>query len=197
MAAVTRPAGIDLWPRDAAWKDLIERAAARDEEALAGLYDESSGLVYSLALRILGNEADAEEVTLEVYTQVWRCAADFDRARGTAGAWLTTLARSRAIDRLRSGAARRAKERDLPAAGEISDPGLLPDAAGEASEQNRLIREALGMLPAEQREAIELAYFSGLSHSELAARLGQPLGTVKTRIRLAMMRLRKILEPLA
>jgi RNA polymerase sigma-70 factor (ECF subfamily) len=196
MAAVTRPAGIDLWPRDGAWTQYIERAASGDEEALAGLYDESGGLVYSTALRILGNEADAEEVTLEVYSQVWRCAPDFDRNRGAAGAWLAMLARSRAIDRLRSGAARRAKEREMPESRDFSDPGILPDEAGAASEQRRMIQAALGALSPEQREIVELAYFSGLSHSELAARLGQPLGTVKTRIRLAMMRLRKLLEPL-
>jgi RNA polymerase sigma-70 factor (ECF subfamily) len=197
MASLARPAGIEAWPRDSAWTHYIERAAAGDEQALTDLYDESSALVFSLALRILGNEADAEEVTLEVYTQVWRRAGDFDRGRGSAGAWLTTLARSRAIDRLRAGAMRRASERSLPEAGTLCDPGPLPDAAGQAGEQRRFVQAALDALSPEQRELIELAYFSGLTHSELARRLHQPLGTVKTRIRLAMMKLRKLLEPLA
>lgn len=191
-----RAAGIGLWPRDGAWKQYIERAAWGDEEALAGLYDESGGLVYSTALRILGNEADAEEVTLEVYAQVWKCAADFDRNRGAAGTWLAMLARSRAIDRLRSNAAQRTLECELPENCKVSDPGMLPDEAGAAGERRRTVEAALQTLPAEQRELVELAYFSGLSHSELAARLGQPLGTVKTRIRAAMMKLRKSLEPL-
>lgn len=186
-----------LRPREGFWRQCLERAATGDEQAFAGLYDESSGLVHSVALRILGNAADAEEVTLEVYTHVWRSAGDFDAGRGSVCGWLAMLARSRAIDRLRSGATRRASERELPEAFAIVDPGILPDEAGSASERRRFIQAALGSLSAEQRQAIELAYFSGLSHSELAAKLGQPLGTVKTRIRLAMMKLRELLEPLA
>ena len=193
----SRAAGIDLRPRESFWRQCLERAAAGDEQAFAGLYDESSGLVHSVALRILGNAADAEEVTLEVYTHVWRSAGDFDAGRGSVCAWLAMLARSRAIDRFRSGATRRTCERELPAAFAIVDPGILPDEAGSANERRRFIQAALGTLSAEQRQAIELAYFSGLSHSELAVKLGQPLGTVKTRIRLAMMKLRELLEPLA
>jgi RNA polymerase sigma-70 factor, ECF subfamily len=192
-----RSAGIELSAREGFWRQYLEEAAKGDEQAFAGLYDESSGLVYSVALRILGNEADAEEVTLEVYTHIWKYAKDFDAGRGTVCAWLAMLARSRAIDRLRAGASRRTCERELPAAFAIIDPGILPDEAGEASERRRFVQAALETLSAEQREAIELAYFSGLSHSELAARLGRPLGTVKTRIRLAMMKLRALLEPLA
>lgn len=190
-------ATVDLRPREAFWRQCLERAAAGDEQAFAGFYDESSGLVYSVALRILGNAADAEEVTLEVYTHVWRSAGDFDAARGSVRAWLAMLARSRAIDRLRSGATRRTFERELPEAVAIVDPGILPDEAGAANQRRRFIQAALETLSAEQRQAIELAYFSDLSHSELAAKLGQPLGTVKTRIRLAMMKLRELLGPLA
>jgi RNA polymerase sigma-70 factor, ECF subfamily len=188
---------VELRPREGFWRRYLERAAGGDEQALAALYDESSGLVYSICLRVLGNEADAEEITLEVYAHIWRCAKDFDAGRGTVCAWLAMLARSRAIDRLRAGATRRTSERELPAAFAVVDPEILPDEAGAASERRRFVQAALETLSAEQRQAIELAYFSGLSHSELAARLGQPLGTIKTRIRLAMMKLRELLEPLA
>jgi RNA polymerase sigma-70 factor (ECF subfamily) len=184
-----------VWPREAAWREYIERARERDHQALAQLYDESCQLVYSLALRILGNPADAEEVTLDVYAQVWRDAAKFDPERGTAAAWLMTLARSRAIDRLRSGAARRSVEDPFAAVVDVADPGRRPDELGIASQQRLMIQSALAALAPEQREAIELAYFGGLSHTELAARLRQPLGTIKTRIRLGMMKLRELLDP--
>jgi len=186
-----------LWSRDAAWVDYIQRAGAGEQEALASLYDESCQLVYSLALRVLGNTADAEEVTLDVYTQVWRDARKFDRQRGTPGAWLATLARSRAIDRLRRGAARGSREEPFPAFTDFPDSAARPDEAGAAGQQRRLIQAALDALAPEQREAIELAYFFGFSHAELAAKLGQPLGTVKTRIRLGMMKLRELLQPIA
>ncbi len=195
-AAAEAPAGAELRAREAAWSEYIRRAATGEQQALASLYDESSHVVYSLALRILGNTADAEEVTLDVYTQVWRSAGKFDSQRAAAATWLMMLARSRAIDRLRSCAVRRTSEEPLPAWAEFADTTERPDEAGAASEQRRFIRAALESLSPEQREAIELAYYSGLSHSELAARLSQPLGTVKTRIRLGMMRLRELLEPL-
>ncbi len=198
MAAAGRgeaPAG--LWVRDEAWVEYIERAAAGDQDALASLYDESCQLVYSLALRILGDAADAEEVTLDVYSQVWRNPRRFDPERGTVRTWLATLARSRAIDRLRSRAARRQREEPFPERPEFPDTTACPEEAGAAGQQRRLLEAALRELAPEQREAIELAYFLGLSHSELAARLGQPLGTVKTRIRLGMMKLRDLLQPIA
>jgi RNA polymerase sigma-70 factor, ECF subfamily len=196
-AAGTRGASPGLWSRDAAWVEYIERAGMGEQEALASLYDESCSLVYSLALRILGNPADAEEVTLDVYSQVWRDARKFDRQRGTAGAWLATLSRSRAIDRVRSGTTRRTREEQFRPLTDFPDPAARPDEAGALEQQRRLIQAALDALAPEQREAIELAYFSGFSHSELAARLGQPLGTVKTRIRLGMMKLRELLQPIA
>jgi RNA polymerase sigma-70 factor (ECF subfamily) len=170
--------------------------ADRDADALAGLYDESSSLIYSLVYRILGNVADAEEVTLDVYTQVWQNAEKFDESRGSVASWLVTLARSRAIDRLRSRAARQTREEPLAPAREFRDVAALPEEAGMLSQERRFVRAALESLSPEQREAIELAYFSGLSHSELAARLNQPLGTIKTRIRLGMMKLRGLLGPL-
>jgi RNA polymerase sigma-70 factor (ECF subfamily) len=170
----------------------VRRIAAADQGALAALYDATNRLIYGMSLRILGNPADAEEVTLDIYTQVWRNAASFDDRRGSVVAWLMTMARSRAIDRLRSGVKRSRREESL----------MEPDSARavEAPAQPGIRREvaaALETLAPEQREAIELAYWYGYSHSELAVRLGQPLGTVKTRIRMGMMKLRSQLGSLA
>ncbi len=170
----------------------MRRIAAGDQAALASLWDATNSLIYGMALRILGNPADAEEVTLDIYTQAWRDASNFDERRGSAVAWLMTMARSRAIDRLRSDANRSRREEPLA---DLSAP-----AAAQAPVQpgvGREVHAALKTLAPEQREAIELAYWYGYSHSELAARLGQPLGTVKTRIRTGMMKLRSQLGPLA
>ena len=189
------PPALEVRDRSVLWTQYLTDVAAGSHNALTRLYDESSSLVYSLALRILGDVADAEEVTLDVYTQVWRSASGFDSSRGNAASWLSMLARSRAIDRLRSAAGRRQKEEpvdDFPLA-TSSDP--LPEAASIQNEIRRQVRFAIGQLSAEQREAIELAFYGGLSHSELAEKLGQPLGTVKTRIRLGMLRLRQLLGP--
>jgi RNA polymerase sigma-70 factor (ECF subfamily) len=183
--------------REPAWKQYVHRAAAGDQSGLAALYDESSALVYTIALRVLGNTEDAEEVTLDVYTQVWRTAASYDGSRGSVGAWLVMAARSRAIDKLRSRAGRIEREQPLL---DFTDPGagtLSPEQQSELGQRSRRVRAALNSLPPEQREAIHLAFFSGLTHGELAERLGQPLGTVKSRIRLGMIKLREELEPYA
>jgi RNA polymerase sigma-70 factor (ECF subfamily) len=173
------------------WNGYVQRIAAADQEAMASLYDATNRLIYGMALRILGNPADAEEVTLDIYTQVWRSAANFDERRGSVVAWLANMARSRAIDRLRARANRSWREEPLME---------LDGAATGAPLQAGVSREpqaALKTLAPEQREAIELAYWYGYSHSELSARLGQPLGTVKTRIRTGMINLRSQLGPLA
>jgi RNA polymerase sigma-70 factor (ECF subfamily) len=149
--------------------------------------------VYGTALRVLRNEADAEEVTSDVYSQVWRNATTFDGTRGSVNAWLTMLARSRAIDRLRS-RARLRKEENLDQAVNIASAGETPERASWLGQQRSLVKRALETLSPEQREAIELAYFSGLTQNELAERLHQPLGTVKTRIRLGMIKLRERLQ---
>lgn len=176
------------------WLEYVRKAALGDEGALGTLYDESSGLVYSVALRILGRPEDAEEVTLDVYSQVWRSAGTFDAARGSVPAWLITMARSRAIDRLRSHDKRvRFEELNDPPP-DASASGPNPEEATYSRQQQVLVESALGSLSPEQREVIRLAYFSGLSHSELAERLGLPVGTVKTRIRLGMMKLRESLS---
>lgn len=175
------------------WNDCLVGIAEGDAEALAKLYDGTSQLVYSLAVRILGNQSDAEEVTLDVYSQVWRNSRNFDPRRGSATAWLVMLARSRAIDRLRCEAGHRKRDEPLEGVPEVPASTLSPEQAAALGQQRRLVRAALAKLSPEQREAIELAFFSGFSHSEVAARTGQPLGTVKTRIRLAMMTLRELL----
>jgi RNA polymerase sigma-70 factor (ECF subfamily) len=179
---------------DDAWKRYLDRCAAGDQSAMAQLYDESSSLVYSVALRMLGDAADAQEVTLDVYMQVWRTSATYDPNRGKATAWLVTLARSRAIDRLRSRGGRDRRELPILQSEEMRSDSASPELVTDTAQRRRRIIAALATLSREQREAIELAFFSGLTHRELAERLGQPLGTVKTRIRLGMMKLREQLE---
>jgi RNA polymerase sigma-70 factor (ECF subfamily) len=182
--------------REAAWHAYVRRCAEGDQSALGGLYDESSQYVYGVVLSVLRDTPDAEEVTLDVYSQVWRSAAVYSSQRGSVVAWLLTLARSRAIDKLRSRASRRKREESIEDAPNHSfETGeASPEASASASETRQRIQYALSRLPVDQREAVELAYFSGMSHSELAAHLGQPLGTVKTRIRMGMMKLREELQ---
>ena len=170
---------------------LLKAIAARDEAALAQLYDRYRAILFGLLMRILNNREEAEDVLQEVFLQVWRKAADFDENRGRPFTWLVTLARSRGIDRLRTLASR---ERVAEAgAREVSEE--ISDAATDAlkSEQRGLVSDALAKLPDEQKRPIMLAYFDGLTHSEIATRLGAPLGTVKTRMRTGMIRLRELL----
>ena len=175
----------------------MDRCAAGDQSALAALYDESSSLVCALAMRLLGDMADAEEVTLDVYTQVWRTAATYSQARGSVVSWLVTLARSRAIDRLRSRANRAQREQPILEFTDFEAATVSPEQQIVFSQRSQRVRAAMATLAPEQSEALQLAFFSGLSHSELAQRLGQPLGTVKSRIRSGMMKLRTELEPFA
>jgi RNA polymerase sigma-70 factor (ECF subfamily) len=175
---------------------LIARMNQGDQTALAELYDETNTLVYSLALHILHDQHAAEDVTIEVYAQVHRQASHYDSSRGTPSAWLLTLTRSRAIDRLRAETQRRDREESLDETAPIASLMSDPEECSAATELRQIVQRALGRLTPEQREAIEIAYYSGLSHGEIAAKLGQPLGTVKTRIRTGMMLLREHLRPL-
>jgi len=171
--------------------ELLKAIAARDEAALAQLYDRYRVILFGLLMRILNNREEAEDVLQEVFLQVWRKAADFDESRGRPFTWLVTLARSRGIDRLRTIASR---ERVAEAgAREVSEE--ISDAATDAfkSEQRGLVSDALAKLPDEQKRPIMLAYFDGLTQSEIATHLGSPLGTVKTRMRTGMIRLRELL----
>lgn len=181
---------------------LVARMAGHDQEALSSLFDRYRAVVFSFALRILGDRAEAEEILTDVFLQSWRGAAGFDRTRGSVPAWLITLCRSRAIDRLR---ARRRREaamgvlaRDGTASAATGAPGdpSAADSLVEAAEitaRRRRIAAALGGLSDPQRRAIELAYYGELTQSEIAARLGEPLGTIKTRIRQGLMALRETL----
>jgi RNA polymerase sigma-70 factor (ECF subfamily) len=170
---------------------LLKAIAARDEAALAQLYDRYRTILFGLLMRILNNREEAEDVLQELFLQVWRKATDFDQSRGRPFTWLVTLARSRGIDRLRTLASR---QRVAEAgAREVSEG--ISDAATDAfkSEQRGLVSDALAKLPDEQKRPIMLAYFDGLTQSEIASRLGAPLGTVKTRMRTGMIRLRELL----
>ena len=171
----------------------LARMAQGDGDALAELYDRHARPIYSLALRILHDVRDAEDIVQEVFAQAWRQAARYSPTRGVVAAWLLTLARSRAIDRLRARRARPDAGFDNRDASHIVDSGPPLDWQLLSSEQAARVRTALDELPVLQRVAIELAYFEGLTHVEIADRLEEPLGTVKTRIRLALMKLREVL----
>jgi len=177
--------------------ELLARAATGDQQAFAELYDRSSSLLFTLALRILGDRDEAAEVLQEVYLEVWRKVVRYNPARGSPTAWLVTMTRSRALDRLRSRAARGYGMTDSIQNTPLTDlpdgnPGPLQASAD--LELRALVEKALVELPEAQREALELAYYQGLSHTEIAARLNEPLGTVKTRIQLGMSKLRAALR---
>jgi len=171
---------------------LIQRAAAQDREAFSQLYDRFSSLVFSLAMRMLRAQSDAEDLLQEVFMQVWRQAGSYSQERGSPEAWIINIARSRAIDKLRA-IRRRDKSfvlTDDPAAAE--SPDNVESAVGE-SEAKLAMNSALANLTEAQRRVLELAFFSGLSQTEIAERLAEPLGTVKTRMRAAIQRLRVML----
>ncbi|MGH7526342.1 MAG: sigma-70 family RNA polymerase sigma factor [Gemmatimonadales bacterium] len=181
-------------------RELIARAAEGDERAIAALYDRYGGVLYAVAYRIVGQRADAEEVVIEAFSQAWREAPRFESARGSVAGWLTMFARSRALDLVRA----RARRERITAAAAADRPETSP-AMGDwradpatsydHSERRRQVQEALQSLSPPQRQAIELAFFEGLSQSEIAARLQEPLGTIKTRVRLGMQKLRECLRP--
>jgi RNA polymerase sigma-70 factor (ECF subfamily) len=171
--------------------ELLRSVAAGDEAALASLYDRYRLILFGLLLRILHSRAEAEDCLQEIFIQVWRQASDFDEARGRPFTWLVTMARSRAIDRLRASGSRDRTAQDAARAVVEETSDAVTDAI--RSEQAAVVRDALDALPQEQRRVLELAYFEGLTQSEVAERLNQPLGTIKTRTRTAMMKLREML----
>ena len=181
--------------RNQDWTTQIEQMAAGDQTALANFYDLTNRMAFGLILRIMGDRSTAEEVLLDVYTQVWRQADTYRPERGTPLAWLMTIARTRALDRLRAGRQEMQRRESLETVADVRSVAADPEEAASTKEQQRLVRKALTALSDEQRQVIELAYFSGFSQSEIAAHLGQPLGTVKTRVRLGMIKLREILSP--
>jgi len=176
--------------------ELVARIAQGDQGDLARLYDDTSRLVYGLALRVVRDPATAEEITLEVYMQVWRTASTYQASRGSVTAWLAMAARSRALDWMRSRQSRLYNQgMPMDAAPEMVDLTPSPEEAQQLSSRAVVIRQALAALPAEQRVAIDLGFYSGLTHSEIAAKLNVPLGTVKSRMRMGMLKLREVLGP--
>jgi RNA polymerase sigma-70 factor (ECF subfamily) len=163
-----------------------------EQQALAELYDRYGAAVYNLVLRITRDPGVAEEVSLDSFLQIWRQANRFDADHGSLASWLFTIARSRAIDRLRAAGATKRKEVDDVTS---VNPVQRPEEALELEQRRRLVRQAMTELSPAQRAALELAYYEGLSHSQIADRLGEPLGTVKTRIRQAMAIMRRTLAP--
>jgi len=182
-----------LQPAD---EELMRRVAEGDSDALAQLFRRYAGAVYSLACRMLNDREGAEELLNEAFVRVWRQAPSFDARRGKFSTWLMSVSRNLGIDQLRSRRARPQRSDPLTP----NDPDLDPvDERGDVerdvwqAERRRLIRQALRELPPAQREALELAYFEGLTQSEISTRLGDPLGTTKTRIRLGLQKLRDLL----
>ena len=175
--------------------DVIRRVASADQGALGELYDATSPTVFGLVRRIVGDYSVAEEVTLDVYTQVWRLASAYSEEKGSPVTWLLMIARSRAIDHLRSRARHvKDQERPIEVAFDHSHPSPDPETAAISGNRRRIVREILANLEPEQVMMLQLAFFEGLSHGEIAVRTGIPLGTVKTRIRTGMMRMRELLE---
>jgi RNA polymerase sigma-70 factor (ECF subfamily) len=168
---------------------IVKRLQARDPQALAEIYDRYGRIVYSLILRVVRNRAIAEDLLQETFLRVWNRAQAFDAQRGAFGPWLLSVARNRAIDYLRSAGGR---ERNAVEWEEVDHPSLYIHMERDilASDHVRLIRAALLKLDPRQREVIELAYFEGLTQTEMAKRMGQPLGTVKTWMRTALKNLR-------
>ncbi len=179
-------------------EELMQRLHHRDQRAFEAIFDRYGDLVYSTALRVLRDAQLAEDVSQEIFVRLWRKPQSYVAERGRFLTWLISVTRNRAVDEVRSRGRRQRhetaspeeQERELPASDSI-DPALNAQLA----EQARIVRAALAELPPEQREIIELAYFGGLTQQEISDRLDQPLGTVKTRIRLGMQKLRAALAP--
>jgi RNA polymerase sigma-70 factor (ECF subfamily) len=170
-------------------EDLLRRVAARDPAALASLYDRYAPLVYGLARRIVRDEDQAEDLVQEVFLRLWNRPEVYDRGRGTFRAWLLSIAHHLAVDVLRR------RRREVSYQDKLAGPGTddpVDTAMGQL--EGAAVRSLLGRLPPDQRRVIELAYFEGLTQREIAARLGEPLGTVKTRLRLGIIKLRALYE---
>jgi RNA polymerase sigma-70 factor (ECF subfamily) len=174
---------------------LIRRMATGDREALGAFYDAYASLAFGLVRRVLGDPDEAAEVVQDVFWELWKAAPLYDPARGTPEAWITVRARSRAIDRLRTTRRRDEMLGQPLSEATTANPESAADSPVARLEERELVRGALRELPDNQRTVIELAYLRGLTQSEISTRLAQPLGTVKTRMRLGMERLREILGP--
>lgn len=177
---------------EADWAALVRSVAGGDQGALHALYERAHRLVFTLAMRITANRETAEEVTLDVFHDVWRRASSYDEADGTVLGWIMNQARSRAIDRLRY---EQRKKRVPAGAGTpmLPMPSSDPDDAMALKQQSQALRRAIADLTSDERQAIEAAFFSELTYAEVAAQLNQPLGTIKTRIRSGLHKLRRAL----
>ncbi len=167
---------------------LLERIGAKDQHAMAALFERHSRLVYSIALRVLGDSGQAEDVMQEIFFQLWKSPGSFVQGRSSLQAWLAVVARNRAVDVLR----RRKPSDPVEDVVLISKTNLASEV--ECNAMMEKVRVVLQALPTEQQRSLELAFFEGLTHSEIAERTGDPLGTVKTRIRAALMSLRKAIQ---
>ena len=174
-------------------EQLVVALTRGETWAMTAIYDRYARLVYSLALRMLNDRAAAEEVVQEVFVKVWRRAREYDAPRGKFSAWLTGIAHHHAIDELRRRRARPIASEDEDALADIAAATPTPDDAAQASFERQRILDALQEIPAEQRCCIEMAYFEGYTQEEISGRLGEPLGTVKTRMRLGMQKLKVLL----
>jgi RNA polymerase sigma-70 factor (ECF subfamily) len=175
---------------------LLRRIAAREVEALAEFYDQTAGALFSLAVRMLGDVSEAEEVTQDVFVQIWEKAVSFDAALGAPMHWALSITRHRAIDRLRA-RQRRARLLDEVQTATPDNADAQEAATELTHDELSAVRAALSSLPGEQRQAIELAFFKGMTHPEIAEALEEPLGTVKARIRRGMLKLRDTLQEYA
>ncbi|MDX2170144.1 MAG: sigma-70 family RNA polymerase sigma factor [Deltaproteobacteria bacterium] len=173
--------------------EVVAALRRKEEQALAQLHDRYGRVVYALALRITGDAGAAEEISLDTFWQLWQQADRFDGSQGSLQNWLLTIARSRAIDRVRARAARKRLLVEDPT--DVSEV-RRPEEDAELVQRRGLVRAAMAQLSTDQRDALSLAYYEGLSHAQIAERLQEPLGTVKTRIRQAMGVLRRALAPL-
>jgi RNA polymerase sigma-70 factor (ECF subfamily) len=175
--------------------ELVAGMAQGLQNSLATFYDRTSPMINGLLRRILEREEDAEEVLLDVYMKAWKNAGAYSEKRGSVQAWLVIMARNAAIDRIRQ---RRAQPRivaiESEAGFDIETQDASPEQQTVEAQRRRKVQQLLNELPPEQRQAVELAFFAGLTHAELAERLGEPLGTIKSRIRMGLIRLRSLLE---
>lgn len=192
--AAAQSAGLLARQEGVSLSRLVAGMARGDQASFRQFFEQTSGLVNSLALRILSNAADAEEVVMDVYSKAWRSAGAFDECRGTPLAWLLMMTRSLAIDRMRQRASRPPSTDDVAGLALLASPGEDPETASVSAQQRRIVLNAFSKLPVEQQQVLRLAFYRGLSHSELAGELRQPLGTVKTRIRLGLQHMKRLLE---
>jgi len=191
VASASAPPGV----RAAQLEALLRSVSDGSQPALGELYDLASRQVLALALKIVKDRQTAEEVVLDVFLQIWRSAASFDPARGRPFGWILTIARSRALDARRSRLVRTRREEETSPEAAPADPASSPPERAAQGDRSRRVAAAIAGLPPDQGSAVELAYYHDLSHTEIAERLGLPLGTIKTRIRLGMLKLREKLKP--